>query len=175
MIAFMFADTLGYALLAWYFEQVLPNEYGSHRPPWFVFTRKYWCARNEQAEQPQQPASPLIEPGQLNSDHDHDRGEHEHGHADDHHMGSVASHIEPVRSAELLSKARLVISHLYKVFSHGNGLWNRLTCRPPSPSTRVVAVRDLSLTMYEGQITCLLGHNGFASTNTTNTHAQRKR
>jgi ABC-type transport system involved in cytochrome bd biosynthesis fused ATPase/permease subunit len=45
--------------------------------------------------------------------------------------------------AEMLELGKVRIKHLAKTYSDGK-----------------VAVRDLSLAMLEGQITCLLGHNG---------------
>jgi ABC-type glutathione transport system ATPase component len=69
------------------------------------------------------------------------------------------SHIEPMRG--ISNKPRVFISHLHKVWRHGNRWWNVLTRQ--TKGTEVIAVRDLNLTMYENQITCLLGHNGAGS------------
>jgi len=38
-------DTLLYTFLAWYFEEVLPTEYGIRRKPWFLFDPLYWKTR----------------------------------------------------------------------------------------------------------------------------------
>eukprot|EP00026_Physarum_polycephalum_P000423 Phypoly_transcript_00424.p1 GENE.Phypoly_transcript_00424~~Phypoly_transcript_00424.p1 ORF type:complete len:1603 (+),score=299.16 Phypoly_transcript_00424:284-4810(+) len=42
MIAFMYLDTILYAFLAWYIDNVFPGEFGIARPPWFFVTKKYW-------------------------------------------------------------------------------------------------------------------------------------
>jgi hypothetical protein len=42
MIAFMYLDTLLYAFLAWYIDNVFPGEFGIPRPPWFFVTKRYW-------------------------------------------------------------------------------------------------------------------------------------
>jgi ATP-binding cassette subfamily A (ABC1) protein 3 len=42
MIAFMYLDTLLYAFLAWYIDNVFPGEFGIARPPWFFVTKRYW-------------------------------------------------------------------------------------------------------------------------------------
>jgi ABC-type multidrug transport system ATPase subunit len=48
-----------------------------------------------------------------------------------------------------------IIFHLYTILQEfGSG------------SARKVAVNDMNLTMYEGQITALLGHNGAGKTTT---------
>jgi hypothetical protein len=31
--------------LAWYLNNVVPQEWGVARPPWFLFTRNYWSKR----------------------------------------------------------------------------------------------------------------------------------
>jgi ABC-type multidrug transport system ATPase subunit len=36
-------DCLFYAFLTFYFDAVWKTEYGTRQPPWFLFTRKYWC------------------------------------------------------------------------------------------------------------------------------------
>ena len=153
MIAFLFFDGLAYAFLAWFFEQTLPNEYGSNRPVWFLCQRSYWCtegAAGRRGASEEDMAAAVAAAAAHNASQ---------------------PHIEPMRDPVLLGKARLVISHLQKVFSHGNALWNWITRAPKSSTTQVVAVRDLSLTMYEGQITCLLGHNGAGGFQPTHTHA----
>lgn len=152
MLAFMLVDGLAYGFLAWFFEQTLPNEYGSHRPPWFIFTRSYWCdARAPPLDAPQY-AQLEAEQSRLDSMADHPEGV---GAA-----GRSRSHIELVDHDRMRSKARLVVAHLHKVFGHGNALWNWLRGKQHDAGNEVVAVRDLSLTLYEDQITCLLGHNG---------------
>jgi ABC-type multidrug transport system fused ATPase/permease subunit len=39
---YMLMDILIYAILLWYFDNVIPNEYGSRRPLYFPFTFSYW-------------------------------------------------------------------------------------------------------------------------------------
>jgi ABC-type Na+ transport system ATPase subunit NatA len=153
-----FFDGVAYAFLAWFFENILPNEYGSHRRPWFLCTSRYWretCSKKDNA---------------MNVDEIRQREAQEAQ-----RQAAIADQenafVEPIRSADLASKARLIISHLYKVFSHGNSTWNFLRRKTHTKATEVIAVKDLSLTMYEGQITCLLGHNGAGKS--VRTHAHR--
>ena len=44
LIFMMLIDTVIYAFLAWFFENVLPNEYGTKRPLLFLCSRSYWYA-----------------------------------------------------------------------------------------------------------------------------------
>ena len=35
-------DTGIFTFLSWYFERVLPSQFGLRLPPWFIFTVEYW-------------------------------------------------------------------------------------------------------------------------------------
>lgn len=39
-----------YLVLAWYFDQVIPNEFGSRKSPWFFFTPSWWGYRQKREE-----------------------------------------------------------------------------------------------------------------------------
>jgi ABC-type transport system involved in cytochrome c biogenesis ATPase subunit len=179
----MFFDGIAYALLAWYLEQVMPNEYGSHRPPWFLFTREYWTrTKPERAADDDGFGGGAYSELEGGADKDpaHVQAALEAREQEAHRAaGGPPSHIEPIRSSEL--RPRVFISHLHKVFHHGNSWYNCIVqCFSKKErerrkhrkgdddvsSTDVVAVRDLNLTMYEGQITCLLGHNGAGKSTT---------
>ncbi|CAM9287239.1 unnamed protein product [Heterosigma akashiwo] len=42
-VGLLFADAVLYGLLAWYFNQVMPSEWGTQRPWYFLVTKSYWC------------------------------------------------------------------------------------------------------------------------------------
>ena len=44
MLIFFIIDTLLYFFLGFYFENVLPHQFGVRRPIWFLFTPSYWCS-----------------------------------------------------------------------------------------------------------------------------------
>lgn len=45
-LLWLLADSCIFFALALFFENVLPNECGARRPPWFLFTREFWgCAQ----------------------------------------------------------------------------------------------------------------------------------
>lgn len=39
---FMIMDCFVYGVLLWYFDNVIPNEFGYSHPPWFFLTLSYW-------------------------------------------------------------------------------------------------------------------------------------
>lgn len=42
-ILMMAIDIIIYAFLAFYFDSIIPSDYGTKMHPCFCFTRKYWC------------------------------------------------------------------------------------------------------------------------------------
>jgi ATP-binding cassette subfamily A (ABC1) protein 3 len=42
-IGFYFLDILIYMFFTWYLDKVLPSEYGTTRPWYFLFQKKFWC------------------------------------------------------------------------------------------------------------------------------------
>ena len=54
VLRLLFGDTLLYVVLAWYFANVWPSEYGLRREPWFVLLSDYWrsnwCKPNAAAD-----------------------------------------------------------------------------------------------------------------------------
>ncbi|KAH8952939.1 hypothetical protein BDL97_09G111100 [Sphagnum fallax] len=119
----LLVDSIVYAGLAWYLEQVLPSEYGAVQPAWFLFAPSYWqggvlgvaagpSASYEMVTMVQEE----IEEPYLSTD------------------GQLpAVHIEKLR----------------KVFVGGK-----------------IAVDELTLDLFEGHITALLGHNGAGKSTT---------
>mmetsp|Transcript_6325 Transcript_6325/g.7912 ORF Transcript_6325/g.7912 Transcript_6325/m.7912 type:complete len:1988 (-) Transcript_6325:343-6306(-) len=43
VIGMLFFDWILYGFLAWYFNQVLPSEWGTHKKFYFLFQPSYWC------------------------------------------------------------------------------------------------------------------------------------
>lgn len=171
-LGMMLLDTILYFILGWYIDNTLPSrlrEFGVARPWYFPVTSAYWrevlnleptssiksssgaAARevvsllpNESpvstpvpnatpsATAPSSAAKPAAAAGRV-------------------HNGppTPSTHLEPL-DASLRAKERegraVVLAGLRKEFSTPDGI--------------KVAVDDVSLTMVEGQVTCLLGHNG---------------
>jgi ABC-type Na+ transport system ATPase subunit NatA len=50
--------------LAWYIEQIVPNEFGRSKYPWFIFDPRYWgfgCSRKAKVKQPRDEAPPTFD------------------------------------------------------------------------------------------------------------------
>ena len=115
----MAVDTVLYALLYAYLDRALPSKYGSHEPPFFFLSPRWWrCSDDE---------SPSSERALVPQD----------------------SAFEPV--ADPACPAIEIVA-LRKTYGWG--------------ALKKVAVDSLSLSMYKGQLTCLLGHNGAGKTST---------
>jgi hypothetical protein len=128
-----------YAFLAWYFDKVVPSEYGTTEKPWFCFTRVWWQNEmgwftNSNGAAPELGESDML----LQSK-----------------SGPVSvplisqcprEYIEPV-PANLASRPGVNIRNLRKQFFNDQGVpfW---------------AVKGVDLSMHQGEIFVLLGHNG---------------
>jgi ABC-type branched-subunit amino acid transport system ATPase component len=122
-LGFLLFDTILYMILGWYFEQVLPRQYGVAKKWYFFLTPSFWkevlpfCSKDSYADVRSDPQSNDMENGTV-----------EHVSAD----------------------AKLEISNLVKIYN------------PKKPP----AINDLNLSMYDSEITCLLGHNGAGKSST---------
>jgi ATP-binding cassette subfamily A (ABC1) protein 3 len=45
-IGFYVLDIVLYMLLTWYFDKIIPSEYGTTRPWYFLFQRRFWCGNS---------------------------------------------------------------------------------------------------------------------------------
>ncbi|XP_015126948.1 ATP-binding cassette sub-family A member 5 [Diachasma alloeum] len=126
-LVMMTLDIFLYGLLAYYLDSVVPSEYGVKRPPWFCFTRGYWCKKKVQRiPSSNGESNSFIPEEEANRD------------------------VEPV-VREMKGREAIRIVDLYKSYQK---------CRKPE----IKAVNGINLTIYEGQITAILGHNGAGKT-----------
>lgn len=155
----MFFDIFIYAFLAWYFDKVLPKEFGTHKPWHFVFHASYWCGGDSEKKQSDSTRSltrgsmhemkaPFLASTTIDID----------GNASDSSTSAFkqTDHIEEVPET-LRDKVGVRIDRLVKKFS-GTG---------PDGGDHY-AVKGLSLELYRGQIFVLLGHNGAGKSTTIN-------
>jgi ATP-binding cassette, subfamily A (ABC1), member 3 len=138
-IAMMILDTFLYAVLAWYADAVLPvslREYGVPRPWFFPFTIAYWREVFGLSVVSDSRSSTSVSNILAAT-------------------GPDSSYIE-APDAELIAKEKagrfVSINRLRKEFETPDGI--------------KVAVNNIDMTMYEGQIYVLLGHNGAGKTTT---------
>ncbi|XP_071448970.1 cholesterol transporter ABCA5-like [Hetaerina americana] len=154
-------DIVLYGFLAYYLDCVIPSEHGTKRKPWFCFTPSFWCSRKVAPRHNHKPTTPDART-KLNGDftsmnaisamrrgNGRDAGEEERvglGVSD----GGIEGDVEQV-PREMKGREAIQIVDLHKRFH---------ACRKPE----VKAVNGINLTIYEGQITAILGHNGAGKT-----------
>jgi len=49
MFSMFLVDFFIYLFLGFYFENVLPQDFGTPKPFYFLFTKKYWCKEEIQS------------------------------------------------------------------------------------------------------------------------------
>lgn len=129
------ANTLYLLILAWYLSHVMPSEFGTHKPWYFIFQPSYWMSCFEGTLGVAQAIIPKKVP-------------HEEG-IEMANMNEESVPIEEVPEAfkqQIVNNNCVDIQNIRKEFKTNNGV--------------KVAVDNLSLTIFSGQITALLGHNG---------------
>ncbi|XP_053402183.1 cholesterol transporter ABCA5-like isoform X2 [Mercenaria mercenaria] len=139
-ILMLLLDALLYFALAVYFDNVIPGEYGPRYKPWFIFTKAFWCPATRDIETAAAYTNQVI----LQID----------GHTEEVQEGAE---VEPV-SASMESKVAITIHNLTKTFE----------VKKEKKKETVKAVNGLSLTIYQDQITAILGHNGAGKTTLLN-------
>ena len=126
VLIILFFSSILFTTLGWYLEQVVPQEFGSGRKPWYF---PCLCSRDSKTKE-------TLSTDATNSSFENGT------------TNEIMSErmMEPV-SEELQEQEKdgraLMVLNLKKEFSDGK-----------------IAVNKLTLNCYQGQITCLLGHNG---------------
>lgn len=164
----MMIDTVLYFLIAWYKEGVFPGRYGVAKPWYFPFMPSYWCGQrcaNVSLNRSRTSGARHVLL-QENEEEESVTGEvvfffcvckivktfvHVIG-SQIEEDGCDNCEAEPNNLPLGIS-----IQRLSKKFSTGFLLGKR---------KKILAVNDLSLNFYEGQITAFLGHNGAGKTTT---------
>lgn len=137
----MFIDFWYLLILSWYFNQIWPSEFGTHKPWYFIFLPSYWSRKFCGS-----PNSPSYRRVSDNKNLENEIELPQRGTGGGGSIDASLQFIEPVAAnfkAQLESKTCVDIQRLRKQFLTGDGV--------------KVAVDELSLTMYSGQITALLG------------------
>mmetsp|Transcript_38849 Transcript_38849/g.85269 ORF Transcript_38849/g.85269 Transcript_38849/m.85269 type:complete len:2010 (+) Transcript_38849:258-6287(+) len=124
-MASLIFDCLLWGILTWYTNRVVPGDFGTPQPFYFLFTRAYWCPGRVRAHATSPEAS-----------------------VDASGAASSSIPIEPVSEALKKQNNKVQICGLTKSFG------------------QKVAVDGLNLSMYSGQVTALLGHNGAGKSTT---------
>eukprot|EP01041_Mallomonas_annulata_P005100 gene5100-10202_t len=131
-LGMLVVDTIYLLVLSWYLAHVMPSEFGTPKKWYFCFLPSYWLPN-------------VFKNNHSNNHHNgRETGLEQVNTADDEDC-PVEGVTENLASQKTNSKCVEIIG-LRKEFQTNTGL--------------KVAVDGLNLTMYNGQITALLGHNG---------------
>ena len=135
----MFLSSIGFSVLAWYFRQVMPSEFGIRKHVLFFLEPSYWC-----------PSSSKVYSDTTRSlvKHDSMRNavELHSSKCDDDGDLEAPQNSKDFERVPSNLKSTIQIRGLRKTFYGGDG--------------KIVAVNDLTLDMYEDNLFVLLGHNG---------------
>ena len=156
-LTMLFVDCIIYGLLAWYFDKVLPSEFGTPLPTYFFLLPRYWIndiqlkwfrsffwdksVTYSQLNTSEQLNDELLSDNVINHQKELN------------YIQTPNRFIEAIPN-ELLSQIEdlktLSIRGLTKVFKSTNG----------KQEQEHTAVDNLHADLFEGQVTVLLGHNG---------------
>ncbi|KAH6578232.1 hypothetical protein BASA61_004022 [Batrachochytrium salamandrivorans] len=139
---FLIFDILFYGLLTWYFDHVVPDEYGNSLVPWFFLQPSYWGM--ESRKQRKADRDDWLDEVMATSARE--KMEYE---------DSDVS-IERSRSLSPAFWPAAKIIHLRKVYTSFFGKEEK------------IAIKDLCLTFEEGKLLALLGQNGAGKSTTMN-------
>ncbi|CEG37378.1 atp-binding cassette superfamily [Plasmopara halstedii] len=146
MTLFLLGDSLILITLGYYFEQVVPQEYGVSKPWQFLFSPSYWFRQKAVRLTCDTSATLSPQTGCAYTEFtDVEMSDHQE---------NVRTHLESVHAGLTIQEQNgscLELRNLRKVFQldHQN---------------ERIAVANLNMKMYHGQITALLGHNGAGKT-----------
>jgi ABC-type glutathione transport system ATPase component len=130
-----------YGLLLWYFDNVIPNEFGYSRPPWFFLTPEYWGIKLFSSK-----STNLPEWMQRNT------------------SGKVNIELEGDEDGDVLGARNMALDPEYKPALKIVNL--RKVYSSFLEDGKKIAVRNSCFTVEEGKLLALLGQNGAGKSTT---------
>lgn len=158
----MWADFYIYGFLAWYFDQIVPHEYGTVQHPLFLFDWYFWCPRSRFSTQRKTLLSESIENMPEFYDIQNDKMEILSDvvpNTNNTGVLSATAEIHPRNKTHSILNSDKNCIESIPIELRSNAKVRCASLRKRYPNGKL-AVKDFSLSMLEGQITCLLGHNG---------------
>ena len=149
VMAITVVNTLVYAGLAWYLDQVIPGTYGRPQPPWFLFLPSYWRSTGSKGDDWRKKIpQPIGGERDLDLGLRHAAATAAAAAAKEDDAASLPGGVELEPLSAVRAPAMIRVNGLVKNFG------------------KVTAVDGLRFTARRGQITALLGHNGAGKTTT---------
>ncbi|KAK6097421.1 hypothetical protein MT418_003039 [Batrachochytrium dendrobatidis] len=139
---FLIFDIIFYGVLTWYFDRVIPDEYGSSLVPWFFIQPTYWGLESQ--KQRKVDREDWLDEVMATSAREKMERED----------SDVLVERSRALSAAFWPAAKIV--HLRKVYTSYFGKEEK------------IAIKDLCLTFEEGKLLALLGQNGAGKSTTMN-------
>ncbi|XP_036410765.1 retinal-specific phospholipid-transporting ATPase ABCA4-like [Megalops cyprinoides] len=183
-IRMMALDSVLYAVLAWYLDNVFPGQYGIGRPFYFPLQPSYWRGPEPSATQPAAPEKPdATNPEKQEDAQSMKPPETPETKESNESDKKACKHQDRREKKEKEKEEQLKKMEEGTKNQEETGLPARGLLLEPEPEglTPGVAVKDLvkifksgsrpavdglTITFYEGQITSFLGHNGAGKTTT---------
>lgn len=171
-VGMMIFDVFLYGFLAWYMDKVIPSEYGTPLPFYFVFLPSYWCSSTGQPKRKRRTwwdwlstgfglfdSSPSYQQvdGLFQDSLIPNGGDGENILqllARQQQENQFFEELSPEMIQQLREERCVVTKKLRRVFKNIAGGEDK------------VAVKELTLPLFEGQVNVLLGHNGAGKTTT---------
>ena len=133
-----------YIILTWYFDEVIPREFGVSRPWYFPFTSAYWRGRGTGSLD----NSRKLGRARMDNDYEYSTDPKVRGE-------EIAVHNRTFGDRQV----KVVVDGLRKDFKSSTCGFNGKT---------FTAVDGVSYAIDDGQLLCMLGHNGAGKTTTIN-------
>jgi ATP-binding cassette, subfamily A (ABC1), member 3 len=150
VILIMLFNNLMYLFLMWYFDKIRPGDHGIAKPWHFLFTQCFTDHEKNNSKGYYNSDDALIDQQQQQQQNHESTNTGIYKKNSKHHHNEI--YIEDESEYLLSRRVGIKISKLYKLFKQFGKIKK--------------AVKNLSLNIYEGQITVLLGHNGAGKSTT---------
>ncbi|EAR89872.2 ABC transporter family protein (macronuclear) [Tetrahymena thermophila SB210] len=169
----LFVDIFVYILLYFYLEEIIPNEYGIKRSPFFIFKKKFWSDFLFKKTL-RQKSNYVQFDDQLN-----ENDGQSNNHMSNQHVIELGNDMKNIQNESLLGEKKKN-SNNSNILNQQSSLYTQNSNYvEPNQNPLLIDVIDLkkhfksvhavdgiSMKLFQNEILCLLGHNGAGKTTT---------
>ncbi|KAL4495193.1 hypothetical protein ABPG72_007300 [Tetrahymena utriculariae] len=173
----LFVDVFVYILLYFYLEEIIPNEYGLKRSPFFIFKKKFWSDLLFKKTFKQKSNYVQFD-DQVN-----DNDGQSNNHMNNQHVIELGNDMKNIQNESLLGEKKKKLNNSNtlnqqpSLFTKNSNLNQNYVEPNQNPLLidvidlkkhfkSVHAVDGISMKLFQNEILCLLGHNGAGKTTT---------